>query len=319
MNMFSSIKGLIPFVFAFSLNAQTAEDVFYSVIFIGTDLKVSTSIPQNVQFEKPITSNQATLILNCDNKPFATILNQTLRVCSLNSSANSGIITTKTGSQRWEDIDPLSDKGLDANPTQLMSKSLQGDNLLRIGTLEIFSLQTQPFFAEFSGEIKDNFSPSDNRGKVNIHLNAPNLTQTLSGKNSYTGYTKLEAGVLRMDLSSYKGKLILQGGILEVLSSNSTLYNLDWSSGGFKIDLKKHSPITISKSVNVSTFPQSDDAFQFSNISEGEFILFLFESDFSKNFSNFANQSIDYFQGKDSYIGTFSVSSKFLKVIFRKK
>lgn len=317
--MFSLFKKLIPFLFIFSLQAETLEEVYNNVIFVGADSKISISIPLNVKFEKPIATNQATLILNCDNKPFATILNQTIRVSSLNGFANSGIITTKTGSQKWEDIDPLSDKGLEANPTQLMSKTLQGDNLLRIGTLEIFSLHPQPSFAEFSGEIKDNFSPSDNRGKVNIHLNAPNLTQTLSGKNSYTGYTKLEAGVLRMDLSSYKGNFILQGGILEVLSLNSMLYNLDWSSGGFKIDLKKHSPITISKSVNVSTFPQSDDAFQFSNISEGEFVLFLFESDFSKNFSNFANQNIDYFQGEDSYTGTFSVTSKSLKIIFRKK
>lgn len=90
-----------------------------------------------------------------------------------------------------------------------------------------------------------------------------------SGENSYSGDTKLLSGTLRMNVSSYKGRIILRGGTLEIISENPKLYNLDWSSGGFKIDLKKHAPITLAESVNISALPQADDAFNFENISEG--------------------------------------------------
>ena len=140
-----------------------------------------------------------------------------------------------------------------------------------------------------------------------------------SGENSYSGDTKLLSGTLRMNVSSYKGRIVLRGGTLEIISENPKLYKLDWSSGGFKIDLKKHAPITLAESVNISALPQAGDAFNFENISEGEFCIFKYSKNISPSFLNFSGQIIDCASNGKIYTGAFNADESSLKIVFKKK
>ena len=121
-----------------------------------------------------------------------------------------------------------------------------------------------------------------------------------------------------MNMSEYSGAVEIQGGKLQVLSQNSTLNNLNWSSGGFIVDFSAHTPIALAGSVNVSTMPQADDAFIFENISPGEYTLFTYPAGTSP-FRAFAGQSADYSCGGKTYSGRFAVGDDSLKIIFAEK
>ena len=289
-----------------------------NVAFIKPDGTSSTELGGNVQFGEAINGRHAVLLLNCDDGAKAKNLNQVVRVESLTGDAKNGIVSTKTGSQTWIEIDPLSEEGEVATPLQLMSRRLDGDNVIREGTLELFSTSKEPLTANFSGTISDNYTAKDTRGRVNLICNAPNLTQTLSGINSYTGYTKILAGLLKMNAPASEA-IILRGGLLQFLSQNPTVKNLNWSSGGFVIDLMNHSPIRLIETANISTMPQALDAFLFKNISVGDFTIFVYTSDLSSAFLSFAGQSVDYTWAGKTYMGTFTVTSNSVKITFVEK
>lgn len=329
MNSYRKTLIVVSLAFICGLNSLAVEEIkvaypilqssINSGLYTGKELKSDkSSTLDKVLFGQPVNGRHAVLILNCDNGDTATNLNQVVKVGALVGTSNSGIISTKTGSQTWVEIDPLSEEGETATPLQLMSRTLSGDNVIREGTLEIYSESETPRTAEFSGVIRDNYSVEDTRGKVNLIFNAPNLTQILSGVNSYTGYTKVLAGLLKMNAPN-SDSVILQGGLLQFLSENPTVKNLNWSSGGFAIDLQNHSPIQLTGTINVSTLPQATDTFQFSNISAGEFTIFTYTADLSSSFSSFANQSVDYTWDGKTYTGTFTVSSNSVKITFVEK
>lgn len=280
----------------------------------------SASISEDVKFEEPVNGRHGVLVLNCDNGAMISCQSQTIRVGALAGEVGNGIVTTRTGRQNWAEIDPLSEEGESATPLQLMGRTLAGDNAVRDGILEIFSdaASSKATFAEFSGEIRDNLSDEHARGRVNLVMNSSNHTQVLSGKNSFTGYVKLQNGILKMNVADYSGNVIINGGMLQVISPDPVLNNLDWSSGGFVVDLKKHSPISLEGSVNISTMPQAADAFIFENIVPGEYILFTHHSD-AMPFRSFANQTIDYVWAGKTYLGRFLADSNSLKITFSEK
>lgn len=290
-------------------------------VYIATLPTVSSAvISDKLIFESPINGRQGVLVLNCDNGASVSHQSQTVRVGSINGANGNGVITTRTGSQNWNEIDPLSAEGETATPNQLMGRSLSGDSIVRDGILEIFSddQSSEAITAEFSGEIRDNLSSEHTRGRVSLIMNSPNLTQTLSGTNSFTGYTKVLNGTLKMNMSGYSGDVTIQGGTLQILSPNPTINNLNWSSGGFLIDLSSHTPIALSGTTSVSTMPQAADAFNFANITPGQFTIFTYSGS-SSPFSAFANQSVDYTWNNKTYTGTFSVVSNALKITFVEK
>ena len=285
----------------------------------GKDSIVSFPEKSVADFNPRRDGERLVLILNGDSGEKASLLSNTVRVSGL--EGGGGLITTKTGAQSWEEIDPLSERGENASAAELMNKTLRGDNLQRCGILEIRSDSgsAKPLVCAYGGDIADNYSASDSRGRVGLVLDSPNLSQTISGENSYSGDTKLLSGTLRMNVSSYKGRIVLRGGTLEIISENPKLYNLDWGSGGFKIDLKKHAPITLAGSANVSALPQAADAFDFENVSEGEFCIFKYSKNISPSFSNFSGQIIDCASNGKIYAGTFNADESSLKIVFKKK
>ncbi len=328
MNSYRKTWIIVSLAFICGLNSLAVEGtkVVYPILqssinsepYTDKELKSDkSSTSGKVQFEEDVNGH-AVLVLNCDNGENANNLNQFVKVALLVGTSNNDIISTKTGSQTWIEMDPLSEDGETATPLQLMSKILKGDNVTREGTLEIYSTSTTPTTAEFSGVIRDNYSTEDTRGKVNLIFNASNLTQTLSGVNSYTGYTKVLAGLLKMNAPA-SDSVILQGGLLQFLSANPVVKNLNWSSGGFAIDLQNHSPIQLTGTMNVSTLPQATDTFHFTNISAGEFTIFTYSTNLSSAFSSFTNQSVDYTWADKTYTGTFTVSSNSVKITFVEK
>lgn len=241
-----------------------------------------------VIFNAPVNNRQAVLLLNSDSVPNRTYKNSILKVGGLQSAeAKSGIITTKTGMQKVEDIDPLSKEGETATPNQLMNKKRIGDTFIREGTLEIIGSG-----GEFSGKICDNFSNNDKRGKVNITMNSEGNTQILSGELNYSGTTEVRSGTLVLNSKNGLGDFIISGGTLKYSGENLKIKNLDWSSGGIEVDFSKNKAIVLEGLANVSAMPEALDTFSFSNISARKsYALFMFKNK-KDAFASFAGKKI---------------------------
>ena len=292
------------------------------IVYIATNS--DAVINGDIIFEEPLNERHAILVLNCDNGPQASHVLQTVKVRALYSSDGDGVITTRTGSQYWREIDPLSEEGENATPEELMNGVLVGDDTIREGILEIYAEENDggSDVGDFYGAISDNLSPLHTRGKVNVIMNAPGFVQALGGVNRYTGYTKIMAGTLRLNVDGYHGTLILQGGNFEILNpDNPVVYNLNWSSGGWKIDFSGHAPITLSGNVSISAMPEALDTFNFSAITAGTHTLFNCDNA-SVAFANFVGKTIEYADAdnpSNEYLGTFTVVGNSLKITFTAK
>jgi|GEM_PF-2739666 len=286
-------------------------------LYITTKDGLNARIEGVVNFEAPSGERQGVLFVNSDNSDNGYHLSQIIQVGGLNSVVEgSGIITTTTGMQRIKEIDPLSKEGETADAKTIMQKKIIGDEIIREGTIEIIGIG-----GNFSGEIRDNFSGEDKRGKVNVVMDSPEETQILSGNNAYTGKTIVNGGTLILNFVGSLGDVIMRDGKLKFMQKNPTIKSLNWSGGGFDFDFTKDNAITIEENISVSTMPEAFDTFNFSNIKKGKaYTLFTFKNK-KEAFSNFLNKKIEY---KDSATGKdyeciFGVSDSALTVLFLAK
>lgn len=122
----------------------------------GKDSIVSFSEKSVADFNPRRDGERLVLILNGDSGEKASRLSNTVRVLGL--TGGSGIIATKTGTQFWEEIDPLSERGESASAAELMNKTLRGDNLQRCGILEIRSDSGSAKLACLRNETRESFA-----------------------------------------------------------------------------------------------------------------------------------------------------------------
>ena len=82
----------------------------------GKDSIVSFSKKSVADFNSHQEGERLVLILNGDSGEKASQLSNTVRVLGL--TGGSGLIATKTGTQFWEEIDPLSERGENASAAE---------------------------------------------------------------------------------------------------------------------------------------------------------------------------------------------------------
>lgn len=219
------------------------------LLFVGTENGVNANIGK-INFESPVNGNQGVLILNGDNQDEAWQQLQTIKVGGLDSAEKgAGIITTKTASKRVPTKEQL----------KKLPKNFKSDDVIRNGHLEIIGKG-----GTFSGDVKDNFSSSDTRGKVHITMNSIGGVQCFLGNNSYTGNTCILNGFLGLNANYPLKKVYLRGGSLSLFGESPAVSELEWENGRLSFDFKKNGAISISK---ILKFPQNpQNLFEFSNI-----------------------------------------------------
>lgn len=273
----------------------------------------NAEIKGQVKFGTIAPGRTGVLILNNDRQPEGRLKEQHLKVGGLVSLApGAGIVSTRTGAKKLADLKP----GDIQNPADPIGKKLVGDDTIRAGTIEITGKG-----GEFSGEISDNLTLADKRGKLGVIMNSPEGKQILSGKLSYSGPTVLKAGELILNGNTAIGDLKIAGGILGFIGETLTVGDLSWSSGGFAIDFAKNRGVTVTGDMSVSVIPEALDTFTFSNITPRKsYAIFSFEN--KKNaLTTFMGKKIEY---KDAatgkmYDAIFGTSDTALTVVFMPK
>ena len=261
-----------------------------TIIYIGTENGVNATINGLITFEEPVSNRHATLIVNADDGEEMFQFLQTIKVGGLHSTVDgAGIITTKTGSR--------------------------GDSEIRNGHIEIMGSG-----GNFTGEIRDNFSNEDTRGRMNITMNTPNETQTLGGSNYYTGITYVQNGTLVFRPLNIPYNIEMSGGAFAFTERNIWIRNLKWSNGKFIFDLNKRQIINLESKSEISISDISK-SFAFSGIRERKsYPLFEFK-EMQDSLKIFANQKCDFIDSNTgiTYEGIFSLSENALTILFFKK
>ena len=271
------------------------------LLFVGTENGVNANI-EKINFEAPVNGNHGVLILNGDNQDEAWQQLQTIKVGGLESAVKgAGIITTKTASKRVPTQEQL----------KKLPKDFKSDDVVRNGHLEITGKG-----GTFSGEIKDNYSSSDTRGKVHITMNSIGGAQYFLGNNSYTGNTYILNGFLGINVSSPLGKIYLRGGALSLFGNAPEILDLEWENGKLSFDFKKNNIITILKTINIPSDTQN--LFEFSNITPKKSYSLLELKNKSDKLKIFGKQRIsitDKATG-ERYLAIFGASDTSLTVAF---
>lgn len=275
-------------------------------VYIGTENGVNASVKGSVIFESPVNGRHGVLIVNGDTGDEAFQLLQTVRVGGLTSaSAGSGIITTKTLSQRKATNEEAKSS----------SSSFQSDNKIREGNVEIFGSG-----GVFTGEIRDNLDSSNTRGRMNVTMNsASGGTQILGGKNKYTGVTYVMNGTLivRPSADIY---LDIQGGIFGYIGTSLTLKGLDFRGGRIAFNLDENRGAEIAGKVAVAEGLGPEDLFEFSAIKERiAYPLFTFKP-LPEAFEIFRNATCEYSDAGtgENFTAHFGLSDSALTVLFIK-
>ena len=270
------------------------------LLFVGTENGVNANI-EKIKFEAPVKGNHGVLILNGDNQDEAWQQLQTIKVGGLDSAEDgAGIITTRTASKRVPTKEQL----------KRLPKNFKSDDIIRNGHLEIVGKG-----GTFSGDVKDNFSSSDARGKVHITMNSIGGVQYFLGNNSYTGNTYILNGFLGINATAL-GKIYLRGGTLSLFGDSPEVSNLEWENGKLSFNFKKNNTINISKNLELPQNPQS--LFEFSNIVPRKSYNLLELKNPSEKLQIFRNQRIsitDKDTGKH-YLAIFGASDTSLTVVF---
>ena len=270
-------------------------------------------IKGQVKFDSTASGRTGILALNHDYRPEAGNLEQTVKVGGLESlSSGAGIVTTRTGMQRLVDLKV----GEVQNPKDPIGKVLVGDEVVRVGVLEIVGKG-----GNFSGEIRDNLNADDKRGKVGLIMNSLNGKQVLSGKITYTGETLIKAGELILNGAYPIGNLKLIGGNVGFTSETLTVKDLSWSSGGFSIDFAKNRGIVIEGDINTSVIPEALDTFVFSNITPRKAYTILSFENKKNALSAFSGKKIEYTDAATGkvYEAIFGISDVAFTIVFMPK